>query len=59
MTLNITAALITAAVLGLCFSPTRWLGIAATAVLTFDKPWLSVVVVIGIAFWLYVFKVRK
>jgi hypothetical protein len=54
-----TAALATAAVLGMCFGPTRWLGIAATALLAFDRPWLSVVVIIATGALLYVLKLRK
>ena len=54
-----TAAMVTAALLGMCFSPTRWLGIAATSALAFDRPWLTIVVVLGILSWLYLFKVRK
>ena len=58
MTINITAALITAALLGLCFSPTRWMGIIAIALLTFDKPWLAAIVALSISIWLYLFKLR-
>lgn len=54
-----TTALVTIAVLGMCFGPTRWLAIIATALLTFDRPWLVVVVVLAAAVLLYVLKLRK
>lgn len=59
MTVNLTAALVTAAVLGLTFGPTRWLGIAATALLAFERPWLVVVVIIATAILFYILKLRK
>lgn len=57
MTGSLTAPLITAAALGICFAPTRWLGITATALLTIRHPWL-VGVVIATAIY-YVLKIRK
>ena len=49
MVLSITAALITAGVLGLWFASTRILSISAVAVLVFVFPWLVVLIVIGSA----------
>lgn len=48
----ITAALITACVLGLSFKTTRWLGIAAAAMLTFRYPFPFMVILLlaGVAF---------
>lgn len=57
MTLGLTAPLVTAAVLGMCFGPTRWLGIAASALLTLLHPWLVVVVIAAAIF--YLLKTRK
>lgn len=54
-----TAALVTAAVLGMCFGTTRWLGIAATALLTFDRPWIAIVVLIAAGTLFYIIKLRK
>ena len=54
-----TAALVTAALLGMCFSPTRWLGIAAIALLAFDRPWIADVTVIATAVLFYIIKPRK
>ena len=51
--------MVTAAVLGMCFGPTRWLGIAATALLAFDRPWIAVLVVIATGVLLFVLKIRK
>lgn len=59
MTCGLTAALITAAILGMCFGPTRWLGISATALLTLQHPWLVVVVITIAAATFYVLKLRK
>lgn len=59
MALSITAALVTAATLGMCFSATRWMGIAATAVLALERPWLAVVVVIATSALFYLIKIRK
>jgi len=56
---TMTAALVTAALLGMCFSPTRWLGIAAIALLAFDRPWIAVVTVIATAVLFYIIKPRK
>ena len=54
-----TAAMVTAATLGMCFSQTRWVGIAATALLAFDRPWIAIAVVIATGVLLYAFKIRK
>ena len=59
MVLSITAALITAGVLGLWFSSTRILSIAAVAVLAFIFPWLVVLILIGSAAAFYIFRIRK
>ena len=59
MTGGMTTALVTVAVLGMCFGPTRWLGIIATALLTLDRPWLVVVVILATAVLFYVLKHRK
>ncbi len=59
MVVGITAALLTAGVLGLWFSSTRTLSIAATAVLAFLFPWLVVPILIGSAVAFYVFRIRK
>jgi hypothetical protein len=56
---GITAALITAGVLGLWFSSTRGISIAAVAALTFLFPWLGVVVLIGSFAAFYLFRIRK
>lgn len=56
---SMTAALVTAAVLGLCFGPTRWLGIAATALLAFDRPWIAIVVVVAAGILFYIIKLEK
>ena len=54
-----TAALIAAAILGMSFGPTRWLGIGATALLTFAYPWLIAVVIVATAATFYVSHLRK
>lgn len=59
MVLSITAALITAGVLGLWFSSTRILSITAVAVLVFVFPWLVVLIVFGSAAAFYIFRLRK
>lgn len=51
--------MVTAATLGMCFSQTRWVGIAATALLAFDRPWIAIAVVIATGVLLYAFKIRK
>lgn len=56
---GLTAPLITAAILGMCFGQTRWLGIAATALLTLHHPWLVIVVIPITAAMFYVLKLRK
>ena len=43
----------------MAFSQTRWVGIGATAILAFDRPWIAVAVVIATGVLLYVFKIRK
>jgi len=57
--LSITAALVTAGVLGLWFASTRILSISAVAVLVFFFPWLVVLVVIGSAAAFCKFRFRK
>ena len=59
MVLSITAALITAGVLGLWFSSTRILSITAVAILAFVFPWLVVLILIGSAAAFYIFRLRK
>lgn len=49
---SFTAALIVTAALGISFRTTRGLGIAACAALSFLYPWLVVLVLIGVAFFL-------
>ena len=56
---GITAALITAGVLGLWFSTTRAISVAAVAALTFMFPWLGLVILIGSAAAFYVFRIRN
>jgi ABC-type proline/glycine betaine transport system permease subunit len=52
----ITAALVTACALGLMFSSTRWMGIAAAALLTAIHPIPSVaILILGLAIF-YVYK---
>jgi hypothetical protein len=43
----------------MCFSTTRWLGIAATAVLAFDCPWIAIVVLIAAGILFYIIKLRE
>ena len=57
MTDALMIPLISSAVLGLCFGPTRWLGIASTALLTLRHPWL--VVFVAASPLLFFFKLRK
>jgi hypothetical protein len=59
LTAGITAALLAAAVLGLWFSATRGISIAAAAALTFLFPWLAVPILIGSSLAFYVFRIRK
>ena len=59
MTASITAALIAAGVLGMWFSTTRAISIAAIAVLVFLFPWLAVLVLIGSVTAFYLFRIRK
>lgn len=49
MTASITAALVVAAALGASFRTTRHIGIAACAALCFLYPWLTVFVMLAIA----------
>ena len=56
---GITAALIAAGALGLWFSATRGISIAAVAVLTFIFPWLVVPILIVSAAAFYRFRIRK
>jgi membrane protein YdbS with pleckstrin-like domain len=56
---SITAALIAAALLGMWFSATRWIAIAAAAALCLLFPWLVVLVIVGVAWAFHFFKVRN
>jgi hypothetical protein len=56
--LSITSALFAAALLGIWFSTTRWISIAAFATLCFIFPWLVVCVFIGVVWAFFHFKVR-
>jgi len=56
---SITAALIAAALLGMWFSATRWIAIAAAAALCLLFPWLVVVVIVGVASAFHFFKIRN
>jgi hypothetical protein len=56
---SITAALIAAALLGMWFSATRWIAIAAAAALCLLFPWLVVVVIVGVAWAFHFFKIRN
>ncbi len=53
------AALVTAGVLGLWFSSTRVVSIAAVAALAFLFPWLGALVLIASAVAFYLFRFRK
>jgi hypothetical protein len=59
LTASITAALIAAALLGIWFSVTRWIAIAAFAALCFLYPWLVVFVILGVGWAFCHFKLRK
>ena len=59
MSAGLIAALITAGFLGLWFSTTRVVGIAAIAALTFFFPWLVVPLLIASAAAFYLFRIRK
>ncbi len=59
MTPSITAALITAGVLGMWFNSTRGIAIGAIAILTLVHGWLVAVVVIASALCFYLFRIRK
>lgn len=59
MVAGITAALITAGVLGLWFSSTRVLSISAVAILAFVFPWLVVLVLLGSVAAFYIFRIRR
>ena len=59
MSTGITAALVAAAVLGLWFSTTRGISIAAVAALTLLYPWLVVPILIASAAAFYRFRIRK
>jgi hypothetical protein len=56
---GITAALIAAAVLGLWFTATRGIAVAAVAALTFLFPWLAAPILIGSVGAFYLFRFRK
>ena len=55
VTASLFAAVASVAVLGMCFSPTRAIGIAATAFIVFLHPWLLLLV----AALFYFLKLRK
>ncbi len=59
MVASITAALIAAGILGLAFSSTRGVAIAAIAALTFIYPALSIVVIVGAGVAIYFNLSRK
>lgn len=59
MSASITAALIAAGLLGLIFSSTRGMAIAAIAALTFIYPLVVIVVLAGTAAALYLRHLRK
>ena len=56
---SITAALIAAALLGIWFNVTRWISVAAFAVLCLLYPWLVAFVIAGVAWAFLHFKVRN
>jgi len=56
---SINAALIAAAFLGIWFTSTRLMSIAAFAALCFLYPWLVVVVVVGVAWAFHQFKIQQ
>jgi hypothetical protein len=56
---SITAALIAAGILGLAFSTTRGVAIAAIAALTFIYPALAIVVIVGAGVAIYLNLSRK
>ncbi len=58
MVASITAALVAAGVLGMWFSTTRGISIAAIATLVFMFPWLAVLVLIGSAAAFYLFRIH-
>ena len=51
----IVSTLITVSVLGLMFNSTRWMGIAAVALLTFRYPFpsLAILLIAGVVYLLY------
>jgi len=51
--------LIAAALLGMWFSATRWIAIAAAAALCLLFPWLVVIVIVGVAWAFHYFKIRN
>jgi hypothetical protein len=59
LVLSITAALIAAGVLGMWFSTTRGISIAAISILVFLFPWLAVLALIGSVTAFYLFRIRK
>jgi hypothetical protein len=56
---SITAALIAAGVLGLWFSATRGISVAAVAILAFIYPWLVFVILFACALAVFVIRLRK
>jgi len=59
LTESVTAALIAAGILGLSFSTTRPLAIAAIAALTFMYPVLIILIIAGAVVTLYLNHIRK
>lgn len=59
MTVAITAALVSAGVLGFWFSSTRGIAIVATAILAFVFPWLAGLILLGSAAAFYFFRINK
>lgn len=59
MLVAITAALVTTAALGLWFNVTRPMALGAFALLCLLFPWLALIVVIGVVWAFFRFKVRK
>lgn len=59
LTGSLTAAVVCAAVLGMCFTQTRLIGIGAICALTYFHPWLVGVVLVLVVLLFYLLKLRK